>query len=149
MIEAYESGDIYLAFGKQARVLPPWATDRRTACNEIGLRFVFWRHSTGQKSRSLSEQINQPDIVGRELLRLHHKVYRHFWDWSNNRVNRYLLSNEQRTVFGWRHVSGNSRRLIPSAISICKPTGRKCSAWPVAWAPKLGFRSVLQFMTRF
>jgi len=37
------------------------------------------------------------------LLRLHHKVYRVFWDWSNNRVNRYLLSNEQRTVFGWTH----------------------------------------------
>jgi hypothetical protein len=57
----------------------------------------------GQKYKALSEQINQPDIVGRELLRHHHKAYRQFWAWSDNRVNRYLLNNKQETVFGWTH----------------------------------------------
>jgi DNA polymerase I len=103
MREAYESGDIYLAFGKQAGVLPAWATNETHGLQRDQFKVCVLATQYGQKYRSLSEQINQPDIVGRELLRLHHKVYRHFWDWSNNRVNRYLLSNEQRTVFAWGH----------------------------------------------
>jgi hypothetical protein len=103
MQEAYNSGDAYLHFGKQAGILPLWATvqthgPQRDQCKICGLATQY-----GQEYRSLAEQINQPDIVGRELLRLHHKVYRRFWDWSNNQVNRALLSNEQQTVFGWTH----------------------------------------------
>jgi len=103
MQEAYQSGDIYLTFGKQAGVLPTWATNQTHGQQREQFKVCVLATQYGQKYRSLSEQINQPDIVGRELLRHHHKVYRRFWSWSNNRVNRYLLSNEQQTVFGWAH----------------------------------------------
>ena len=103
MQEAYQSGDIYLTFGKQAGVLPTWATNQTHGLQRDQFKVCVLATQYGQKYRSLSEQINQPDIVGRELLRHHHKVYRRFWSWSNNRVNRYLLNNEQQTVFGWTH----------------------------------------------
>ena len=103
MQEAYESGDIYLTFGKQAGVLPVDATNQTHGLLRDQFKVCVLATQYGQKYRSLSEQINQPDIVGRELLRHHHKVYRRFWGWSNNRVNRYLLNNEQQTVFGWIH----------------------------------------------
>jgi DNA polymerase-1 len=103
MKEAYESDDIYLTFGKQAGLVPPWATIQTHGLQRDQFKVCVLATQYGQKYRSLSEQLNQPDIVGRELLRLHHKVYCVFWDWLNNRVNRSLLSNEQQTVFGWRH----------------------------------------------
>ena len=103
MLEAYKSGDIYLEFGKQAGVLPAWATSQTHGLQRDQFKICVLATQYGQKYRSLAEQINQPDIVGRELLRLHHKVYSHFWEWSNNRVNRYLLDNQQQTVFGWSH----------------------------------------------
>jgi hypothetical protein len=101
--QAYKSDDIYLTFGKQSGVLPSWATVRTHGLLRDQFKTCMLAVQYGQKYRSLSEQIGQPDCVGRELLRLHRKVYRTSWNWSDNRVNRALLTNEQETVFGWRH----------------------------------------------
>jgi hypothetical protein len=103
MLAAYTSGDIYLEFGKQAGILPAGATAQTHSAQREQLKVCVLATQYGQKYKSLSEQIDQPDIVGRELLRLHRKVYRTFWAWSNNRVNRYLWDNLQRSVFGWTH----------------------------------------------
>jgi len=103
MQEAYQSDDVYIHFGKQAGLLPSCATSQTHSLQREQLKICVLATQYGQQYQSLSEQINQPDIVGRELLRLHHKVYRDFWDWSDNRVNRYLNSGEQRTMFGWTH----------------------------------------------
>jgi DNA polymerase family A len=102
MREAYESGDIYLTFGKQAGVLPAGATIQTHGQQRDLFKVCVLATQYGQKYRSLAEQIDQPDIVARGLLEHHHRIYARFWDWSNNRVNRYLLYNEQQTVFGWR-----------------------------------------------
>jgi hypothetical protein len=138
MREAYESGDIYLKFGKQAGVLPAWATTQTHGLQRDQFKVCVLATQYGQKYRSLSEQINQPDIVGRELLRHHHQVYRRFWDWSNNRVNRYLLNNEQQTVFGWIHrfkewpkinsvrnfdMQGNGAEMLRLACCLCTEAG--------------------------
>jgi DNA polymerase family A len=103
MREAYESGDIYLTFGKQAGMLPTWATIQTHGQQRDLFKVCVLATQYGQKYRSLAEQIGQPDIVGRQLLEHHHRVYHRFWSWSDNRVNRYLLANEQQTVFGWTH----------------------------------------------
>jgi hypothetical protein len=103
MQEAYNSDDIYLAFGKQAGVLPASATVETHGRQRDQFKVAVLATQYGQKYQSLAEQIDQPDIVGRELLRHHHKVYRQFWSWSDNRVNRSMLYNEQQTVFGWTH----------------------------------------------
>jgi DNA polymerase-1 len=103
MLEAYRSGDIYLAFGKQAGVLPSWATNETHGRKRDLFKVCVLATQYGQKYKALAEQINQPDILGRQLLAYHHKIYRRFWEWSDNRVNRALLHNEQQTVFGWTH----------------------------------------------
>ena len=103
MQEDYRSGDIYIAFGKRAGFLPAWATAQTHAKERDRFKVCVLATQYGQGYRSLSEKLNQPDIVGRELLRHHHKVYSTFWNWLENRVNRAMLSNEQRTVFDWKH----------------------------------------------
>jgi DNA polymerase I len=103
MREAYASEDMYIAFGKQARVLPDDATDQTHPIERDQFKVCVLSTQYGSGYRSLSERINQPDIVGRELLGYHHKVYRRFWEWSDNAVNHALLYNHQTTVFDWDH----------------------------------------------
>jgi hypothetical protein len=144
MQEAYTSDDIYLTFGKQAGVLPADATVETHGAQRDLFKICVLATQYGQTYQALAEQIDQPDIIGRELLRYHHKVYHRFWSWSNNRVNRSLLYNEQQTVFGWRHrfkeqpkinsvrnffMQGNGAEMLRLAcclgteggISICAP----------------------------
>jgi len=103
MQEDYRTGDIYTAFGKRAGLLPAWATARTHVKGRERFKICVLATQYGQEYRSLAERLNQPDIVARELLKHHHKVYHRFWDWLENRVNRAMLSNEQETVFGWKH----------------------------------------------
>ena len=101
LMEACASDDPHLHFGKQAGLIPSWATAETHPREREQLKVLGLAVQYGLKYRSLSLRIDQPDIVGRELLRLHRKVYRRFWEWSDNRVSRALLSTEQRTVFDW------------------------------------------------
>jgi hypothetical protein len=103
MMEAYQSGDIYLAFGKQAGILPQWATAQTHPLERELLKVCVLATLYGQGHKSLAEQLRQPEIVAREILRKFYRVYRVFGSWLDNRVNRYLLDGKQQTVFGWTH----------------------------------------------
>ena len=47
----------------------------------------------------------QPEVMARELLRLHRETYPVFWRWSEAAVNHAMLHGWLHTVFGWRvHV---------------------------------------------
>ena len=101
MIEAYESGDPYLAFAKQAGAVPadatkeshPMAREQFKACT------LAVQYNMGEAS--LAIRINQPVAQARELLRLHRKTYREFWKWSDGAVDYAMLHNRLWTVFGW------------------------------------------------
>jgi hypothetical protein len=103
MLEAYQSADIYVAFGRQAQRLPTETDEQMPPTKREQFKVCVLSTQYGSGYRSLSERIDQPDIVGRELLGYHHHVYRRFWQWSDNTVNHALFYNWQRTVFDWKH----------------------------------------------
>ena len=103
MIEAYRSEDSYITFGKQARQLPPDATEKTHGTQREHFKTCVLGTQYGIGAQALAARINQPEIVGRELLRFHRQVYKVFWAWATNRVNRSLFYNQQATVFGWTH----------------------------------------------
>ena len=103
MMEAYNSEDFYITFGIQANLLPPGATGKTHKAERDPLKVVGLATQYGISSRSLAERINQPDIVGRQLLACHRRVYKKGWNWSDNRVCRALAHSKQETVFGWAH----------------------------------------------
>ena len=58
--------------------------------------------------------LGQPEVYGRDLLRLHKKTYPRFWRWSQGAVDHAMLRGWLHTVFGWRlHVgrTANPRSL--------------------------------------
>jgi hypothetical protein len=98
---AYSSGDPYLAFAKQAGAVPEWATKQthgpiRELYKQCALAVLY-----GMGEEGLAGRIGQTFFHARELLRLHHEIYREFWRWSDAAVNFAMLNGGLHTVFGW------------------------------------------------
>jgi DNA polymerase I len=101
MMAAYNAGDVYLAFGKQAGRLPPDATkESHTETREI-LKTIVLGVGYGMESKTMAARIGQPEIVARELLRAHKNTYCKFWKWSDAAVDTAMQGQPLRTVFGW------------------------------------------------
>ena len=108
MIAAYQSGDPYIAFGKQCGMLPPDATKATHPYQRQLLKGCVLGVLFGMEAKTLALKIGQPEIVARELLRLHRETYPKFWQWSDAAVDFAMLTNSLHTVYGWHvHVGEN------------------------------------------
>ena len=102
MVEAYESGDPYLAFAQQAGAIPKGGNgekfkhirDQFKAC-ALGVQY-------GMGAASLAKRINQSYDRARELLRAHRQTYPRFWKWSDAVADHANLYQCLNTTFGWQ-----------------------------------------------
>lgn len=101
MMEAYASGDPYLAFAKQAGAVPADATKKSHKAEREQFKACVLAVQYGMGASSLALRINQPEIRARELLRLHRETYHVFWNWSEAVVDHAMLHNKLWTTFGW------------------------------------------------
>jgi DNA polymerase I len=102
MMEAYRSGDPYLAFAKQAGAAPADATKATHNAVREQFKDCVLAVQYGMGAEALAQRIGQPPIRARELLRLHRETYRVFWRWSDAAVDHAMLNNQLHTVFGWQ-----------------------------------------------
>ena len=101
MMDAYQSGDPYLAFGKQAGRVPPDGTKRSNGAERDLFKTCILGVQYGMEAESLARRIGKPSAYGRELLRLHRETYPAFWRWSDGAESHAMLLNRLHTVFGW------------------------------------------------
>ena len=114
MMAAYQSSDPYLAFANQAGAVPQDATKDSHPKERAQFKTCVLGVQYGMGERSLSESLGEPEIVGRELLRLHRETFPSYWQWSQAAVDHAMLFGFIQTVFGWRvHVGAevNARSL--------------------------------------
>jgi DNA polymerase-1 len=110
LIAAYVDGDCYMAFAKQAKLVPADATkyshpEIRNACKVVVLGLNY-----GMGAESIALQASITAAHARELIALHKRTYRVFWKWSDDMAEAALLARSQRTVFGWpRRLIGGER----------------------------------------
>jgi len=108
MRAAYQSGDPYLMFGRQAGLIPADGTKgthkfERELCKQCVLGTQF-----GMQEESLAARIGQAAIVARDLLRAHRETYRKFWKWSDAALDTAMSTSALHTAFGWViHVGEN------------------------------------------
>ena len=136
MMEAYNSEDSYIAFGIQAKQLPHEATEKTHGALRDRFKTCVLGTQYGIGAQALAARIDQPDIVGRDLLRYHHKVYKRFWQWADNRVNRSFLYNSQDTVFGWSHRFLEHPKANSVRNFFMQANGAEMCAWRVVWDRK-------------
>ena len=106
MIRDYATGDPYLGFAKTARLVPENATKQshsmiRERCKTIVLGVGY-----GMTAPTMAARAGIRPCEAAELLQLHRRTYGAFWRWSDETVSGAMLTNEMRTVFGWRRRIG-------------------------------------------
>lgn len=102
MLEAYHTGDPYLAFAKQAGAVPACATRDSHPKEREQFKAATLAVQYGMGEESLARRIQQPTPYARQLLQLHRRTYRRFWEWSDGTVEYALAHKTLWTVFGWR-----------------------------------------------
>jgi hypothetical protein len=102
MMEAYNSGDPYLAFAKQAGAVPADATKQSHPEERDLFKICALAVQYGMGNRSLATKIGKSPRHGQELLDAHKAIYPTFWNWSNSTVDYAMLHSRLWTVFGWR-----------------------------------------------
>jgi DNA polymerase I len=108
MMEAYLSGDPYLAFAKQAGAVPPDGTKKTHPIQRSLFKACVLAVQYGMGAKSLTARIGEPEIVARDLLNLHRKTYKVFWAWSDGCLDYAMLNSKLWTVFGWTlHIGEN------------------------------------------
>jgi DNA polymerase-1 len=109
MQAAYNSGDCYLTFAKQAGAVPPDATRQSHPIERELFKSTVLAVQYGMEFKSLALRLNQPPALARNLLRAHRETYRTFWRWSDAAVDYATLTGSLSTVFGWDlHVSAET-----------------------------------------
>jgi hypothetical protein len=101
MMDAYHSGDPYLAFGQQAGRIPPEGTKRTYAAERELFKACVLGVQYGMGPEALARRIGKPTAYGRELLRLHRETYPAFWRWSDGAEMHAMLHYRLHTAFGW------------------------------------------------
>ena len=102
MKSAYLSGDPYLEFAKQAHAVPSAATKHSHPKERDQYKQCVLATQYGMGADSLALRLKQPVLRARQLLAIHRKVYKQFWDWSDNIYNHSVMNNNIKTVFGWQ-----------------------------------------------
>lgn len=102
MQDAYHSGDPYLAFAKQAGAVPEFATKSTHGEQRELFKACVLAVQYGMGEESLAMRIRQSPAHARELLRIHRKTFKKFWQWSDGVVDYALAHRELWTVFGWK-----------------------------------------------
>ncbi len=102
MMEAYQTGDPYLAFAIQAKAVPPDATKVYHEAEREQFKACVLAVQYGMGAASLAQRINQPEARARQLLELHHRTYPVFWRWSDGVVDQAVLGGRLWSAFGWQ-----------------------------------------------
>jgi DNA polymerase I len=108
MCAAYQTGDPYLAFAKQAGAVPPDAIRETHEATRELFKICALGVQYGMEAESLALRIGQPPIVARDLLRAHRETYRTFWRWSDAAVDFAMLTGSLHTAFGWHVHAGEN-----------------------------------------
>jgi len=104
MKAAYQSGDPYLAFAKQAGAVPQTATKQSHPSERDQYKQCVLATQYGMGAEALAARLKQPTLRAKQLLTMHHKVYKQFWGWSDNLYNLTINRNRLNTVFGWQLI---------------------------------------------
>ena len=107
MMEAYSSGDPYLAFAKQAGAVPPDATKQSHGRERDIFKTTVLGVQYAMGAETLAARIGACPFEGHRLLALHRRIYPAFWKWSDQFVSAAMLSGRAQTRLCWQIKVGS------------------------------------------
>lgn len=107
MLSAYESGDVYLAFGKSIGFIPSNGTkkthkEQRDQCKAVVLGLSYDMSEYGlatDLSEKFGRKVTPEEALG--WIKKHKKAYPVFWRWKDALQRHYKLQKHIRLADGW------------------------------------------------
>jgi len=121
LIEAYQSGDPYLEFAKQADLIPPDATKSSHKAERDRCKAVVLGVNYGMGAASLACRIGISTAEAQELLNLHRRTYPRFWAWSQSAVDHAMLF-----TYSFRLADSDRRRRGPALPDEFSNASQRC-----------------------
>ena len=115
MLQAYQSGDPYLTFARQAGAVPFGATKATHGPIREQYKACALAVQYGMGADSLATRIGRTPVEAQELLKMHRRTYPKFWQWSDAAVDYAKLNGLLHTVFGWPIRLGSTTNTTKSA----------------------------------
>lgn len=125
MKAAYETGDPYLAFAKQAGAVPQDATKKSHPETRDLFKQCVLGVQYGMGPDSLALRIGKSTPYAKELMRHHKRVFQKYWAWCDHVLDTTLLFRKISTCFGWQmYVFGQERKEERTVKNFpCQATG--------------------------
>ena len=116
MWDAYTSGDPYMAFARQAGLVPPEATKASHKAERQRAKAIVLGVGYGMSADSMAVQAGLHIDEARDLLLRHKLTYRKFWAWATQIQNAGLLGFTLQTTFGWTWHAGIGTHVNPRSL---------------------------------
>ncbi|HUF63541.1 MAG TPA: DNA polymerase [Verrucomicrobiales bacterium] len=121
MLQAYQSGDHYIASAILAGAVPPGATKFTHPEARAAFKTAVLGLQYGGGAETLGARLGDA-ALGQKIIDDHKRVYARYWRWSEDRVDKVGLGGELSTPFGWRIRAGNRAG---------EPNARSVANWPI------------------
>lgn len=106
LLQAYRSGDPYLAFAVAAGAAPVNATKQSHGAIRDLFKSCVLGVQYGMGADTLGRRINRPPVYAERLLRQHRETYPQFWRWTTAAQSFATATGSIASRFGWRlHVT--------------------------------------------
>lgn len=103
--EAILSGDPYISFAKQAGVVPADATKKTHPDIRERFKTCMLGINYGMHAESFARRAGLPFVEAKALYRMHHTLFRVYWDWVTSFMDSGQLLGEVSTRYGWRMLT--------------------------------------------
>jgi DNA polymerase I len=106
MLDAYNSGDPYLAFAKSVGAVPSWATKQSHDGVRQKYKVMLLAVQYGMSSETLAGRLGVSTFEAHEMLRQHREQFSQYWQWSDDWLQHAMQTGVMRTVMGWTCRTG-------------------------------------------
>ena len=101
MLEAYESGDPYLALGKRSGLIPQDADKSHPMRDRFKVVCLMVQYGAGVES--MAREMKCPVEEAEMILQIHQREFYKFWDWQEKMLDRFTYDCEYSTINGWTY----------------------------------------------
>jgi DNA polymerase I len=106
LMEAYESGDPYLTFGKLAGAIPSYGTKKTHPEEREKFKQLMLALNYGMSVETFALRTKIPLFEARAMVKTHKQKFHRYWDWNSTFVDMGMLSGLVKTNFNWYYRTG-------------------------------------------
>jgi DNA polymerase I-like protein with 3'-5' exonuclease and polymerase domains len=109
LIEAYQTGDPYLAFAKAAGAVPPDGTKKSHPKAREKFKICMLALNYGMSTRTFAETAKIPLEEAKLMVMLHKRRFKRYWEWNSGFIDMGLLSGRVETNYHWKYYTKNAK----------------------------------------